>query len=166
MNQQHQIVFDYLKDQSPWPSLYEAWAELNVDLYDGKLNPIPLIVGLSRYGKARGFCQQGVITIQPAEFEADNWKGVLAHEMAHQADTQEGLSYKAEGRVNNIHNSRTWVDRINGVMSRIGDLRFAVVYRRNKAGVMVPKASDLELMPSNLELISYDETTRWHPVLS
>lgn len=166
MNQQHQIVFDYLKDQSPWPSLYQAWAELNVDLYSGQLNPIPLVVGLSRYGRARGFCQQGVITVQPTVFESGEWMGTLAHEMAHQADFQEGLSYKAEGRVNNIHNSRTWVDRINGVMSRIGDLRFAAVHRRNKAGVMVPKTSELASMPSNLELLTYDETTCWHPALA
>ena len=150
----------YLQSISPNPELYDAWQELNERLFDGALKPIPVIVGLSRHGKHAGFCAPDHIALQPSTF-AGAWKGVLAHEMCHQADHQAGIEYKALGRVQNIHNSTQWCDRINGVMRQLRDKRFAVPYRRNRAGAMVPMA---DAIPEGLELIPYEGLKAWEPM--
>lgn len=85
--------------------------------------------------------------------------GTLAHEMCHQADHQDGLAYKSVGRVQNVHNSTVWCDRINGVMRVLGDRRFAVPYKRSRSGVMVPSSD----APDGLELVPYEQLARWEP---
>jgi hypothetical protein len=162
MKPAHAIAYDYLREISATPALYDAWTDLNARLFDSKLRPLPLIVGLSRYGHAIGFCEVDAITIQPFLWGAgkERWLPTLAHEMCHQADFEAGLEYVALGRVNNLHNSATWCNRINAVMARLGDKRFATPYRRNRAGVMVP----MQEAPPGLELIPYPEIARWHPV--
>lgn len=149
----------YLQSISPSPELYDVWQQLNDQLFDGTLRPIPVIVGLSQHGRHAGFCAADHIALQPCTFASGAWHGVLAHEMCHQADHQAGLAYKALGRVQNIHNSAEWCNRINSVMERIGDKRFATPYRRNRAGAMVPMTEPA----AGLELIPYEGLKGWTP---
>lgn len=161
----------YLKSISNCPELYDAWQSCNDRLFDGALKPIPIIIGLSDYGSAAGFCAMDCICIQPSVYFSGKGQqqlkrllGTIVHEMCHQADHLEGHSYKQEKRtrVNNIHNTQTWCDRINGVMQRIGDKRFAIVYRRNRDGEMVPLDKTPEI-PEGLSVISYADLKSWQP---
>lgn len=152
-------VTAYLKSISPRPELYDTWQQLNEQLFAGVLKPIPVIIGLSRYGKGEGFCSQDHITLQPSTFSSKNWRGVLVHEMCHQADRQDGITYKSLGRIKNIHNSTAWCDRINSVMQLIGDKRFAAPYKRNRTGEMVATA----IAPEGLELIPFEGLKSWDP---
>ena len=152
-------IVSYLQSISPSPELYDVWQSLNDRLFAGALKPIPLIIGLSHHGKHSGFCAADHIALQPSTFHSGKWLGVLAHEMCHQADNQEGVAYKAVGRVQNIHNSTAWCDRINAVMQLLDDPRFAAPYKRNRIGEMVPTA----LAPDGLALIPYDILKNWEP---
>lgn len=154
-------ITTYLRSISPSPELYDTWQLLNDRLFAGTLKPIPVHVGLSNHGKHGGFCAADHIAIQPYVFQAGEWTGVLAHEMCHQADHQDGITYKAIGRVQNIHNSTAWCDRINSVMSLLDDKRFAAPYKRNRAGEMVPTSD----APAGLELIPYQGLKSWEPAL-
>ena len=149
----------YLRSISPKPELYDGWQSLNDRLFGGSLKPLPVIIGLSSHGKHIGVCFPDHIIIQPSTFESGDWLGTLAHEMCHQADGQDGLTYKSVGRVANIHNSITWCDRINSVMELLGDKRFAAPYKRNRVGEMLPTAE----APVGLEPIPFLGLKSWHP---
>ena len=152
-------ITSYLKSISPSPELYDTWQQLNDQLFAGVLKPIPVIVGLSNHGKHAGFCAADHIALQPSTFSSNNWKGLLAHEMCHQADHQDGIEYVSIGRVANIHNSTAWCDRINSVMQLIGDKRFAAPYKRNRTGQMDATA----VAPEGLEMIPFDGLKSWTP---
>ena len=149
----------YLQSISPNPELYDTWQQLNDQLFGGELKPIPVLVGLSGHGKHSAFCAVDHIALQPSTFASGDWVGVLAHEMAHQADHQAGVAYTSIGRVQNIHNSTAWCDRINGLMKRLGDPRFAAPYKRNRNGQMIATA----IAPAGLEMIPYEELKSWEP---
>lgn len=159
MTPEQKLIFNYLRDQSTTPDLYDAWLRYNNQWFDGKLQVIPLHVSLSKYGNAVGFCSPCIIAIQPYYYQANNWHVTLVHEMAHQMDHQLGLEYHKSGRINNIHNSETWVNRINKLMRLMNDKRHAPLYRRNKKGDYVID----EEIPDGLEVLSLDDVTRWHP---
>ena len=152
-------VTSYLQSISPSPDLYDVWQSVNDRLFDGSLKPIPLIIGLSGHGKHSGFCAIDHIALQPKTYASGNWAGVLAHEMCHQADQQDGITYKALGRVTNIHNSIAWCNRINSVMQLLGDKRFAAPYKRNRTGQMDATAAS----PEGLEMIPFEELKNWTP---
>ena len=152
-------VLRYLKSQSSRSDFYYTWLEFNAELFDQKLKPIPILIGLSNYGNAAGFCSMDHIMIQPFCADAD-WKGTLLHEMCHQADRQERLKYLPVGRVNNIHNSETWCNRINSIMAKLGDNRWATPYTRKRDGSMHP----ISPCPEGKELIEYAGLKGWEPL--
>lgn len=154
-----QEAFDYLKGLSSCPGLYEKWDRFNRSLFDSSLKPIPIIVGLSNYGKALAFCSMDHIAIQPHAFMAGSWAGILVHEMCHQADHADGLTYESFGRTRNVHNTPTWCNRINSVMEKMGDSRYAIPYRRNRKGEMVAAG----LPPNGTTLIPFDQLKSWEP---
>ena len=157
-----EIVFDHLKSQSVYPALYEEWRKINDRWFDGQLLPIPISVIQSKYGKFAGYCLgMDHIAIQPSTYaKASAWQLTLHHEICHQADCQEGIRYpKSTGRLENIHNSQEWCDRINEQMSRMGDNRFAMPYRRNREGRNVCTGE----APEGRVLMEYQELKTWHP---
>ena len=162
-------VLSYLRSISSCPELYDHWATYNDRLFDGVLKPLPIVIALSNYGRAGGFCAMDHIGIQPRVYASAMGRGLidevirlLIHEMCHQADDAEGLSYEPLGRVQNIHNSWTWCNRINSVMERLGDKRFATPYKRNRKGEMVAMSE----APAGLELIPYEGLKEWEPAVS
>jgi hypothetical protein len=159
MDTEQHAVWAYLHARSLTPDLYEAWATLNRCLFNERLEPMPILRGLTRHGAKGATCSPECILIQPHVYASGEWLGVLAHEMCHQADHQDGLRYASSGRVVNIHNSATWCNRINAVMQTIGDARYATPYRRNRAGAMVPTTD----APAGLALVPYEQLKGWLP---
>ena len=151
-------AYRYLRSISSVPDLYDAWAEINAALFDGALRPLPIIVGLTRYGRALATCAMDAITMQPSVYQGGTWYGVMVHEMAHQADHQDGLVYVPGSRTENVHNSAVWCNRINSLMDRLGDRRWAAPYRRRADGSYV-----VDSAPAGLELIPLKGLGSWEP---
>lgn len=113
--------------------IYDWWAEFDEQLFDGKLSPCLIVIGVTEHSGCLGQCQpvagQSRITlhqalINPADTEADNildkeptrwgmpkrWMGeqllkdVLLHEMQHQA--QADLELREPGE--DAHNGPSW----------------------------------------------------------
>jgi hypothetical protein len=154
----HPDAYRYLRSISSAPDLYDAWAEINAALFDDALRPLPIIVGLTGYGRFSATCAMDAITVQPSVYQSGAWHGVMVHEMAHQADHQDGLVYVPGSRTGNVHNSTVWCDRINGLMDRLGDRRWAAPYRRRADGSYVANPA-----PTGRTLIPLEGLKTWEP---
>ena len=159
----------YLKSISSCPDLYDSWQKWNERLFDGVLNPMPIIISLSDYGSFAAYAAMDHIGIQPKTYDSGKAEGMmdgviatLIHEMCHQADHQEGIRYTQDKktRVNNLHNTAAWCNRINSVMEKLSDHRFATTYRRDRSGKMVP----MNEAPEGLALLPYKALATWEPL--
>lgn len=189
----HEAVFQYLRAQSAHPRLYDFWKIANHFLFDGELRPVPIVVGLSKYGRSCGFYSHNQITIQHGYYyapavkeenpvylrhEADSDEHVysekvlrvMAHEMCHQADREAGLDYETEttSRSTDIHYTQIWVDRVNSVMERLGEKRRAVRIRRGGDGQKTTFKADQarisEWEEEGFSLLTWGELSRWEPL--
>jgi hypothetical protein len=90
----------------------EEFDRINRWLFDGALPPTPIVIGLTAYGRTRGFCRgQSAdrpvprITLHPLIFGARNRvTDMIIHEMLHAFLMSEGREHK--------HNTKPWCEMI------------------------------------------------------